>query len=148
MSNHHLVIDRGDLNTVERTPSGGYVVSAIVSKCGVFTYYDNGRPVRVLRSPERVFSAESLASLARCPVTVGHPSEGSGLVNGENYKQLAVGWLESPTRMGDKISARLVIQDAKAGERVLSRLLCEVSCGYVSTKEGPAGVHPLYGPYD
>lgn len=159
--------DLGSYSSVTRTPNNGWVVPARITKVGVFRYLIGGETVRVLRLPEDVFADESLASLARCPVTVYHPSERE--VTTKNYCRVNKGQVESPEVVANQyVTAKLVIQDEETGARLDPKTgdLKEVSAGYralFALKPGAtradkpedqdprdflSGVDKTYGPYD
>lgn len=159
--------DLGSYAAVTRTSSGGWVVPARITRVGIFRYLINGEPVRVLRLPEDIFADESLASLARCPITVYHPSERE--VTPDNYCRVNKGYLESPEVVANTyVSAKLVVQDAETGARLdpITGDLKDISAGYralfalkpgavraeTPDKQDPkdflSGVDKNYGPYD
>jgi uncharacterized protein len=148
-----LCIDElGEHAGVTRTPSGGWVVPALIGRIGIYNYVIDGKTIRVLRTEDEVFHPESLASLARCPVTVYHPGEDE--VTPENYRRVNVGWAEAPTREGRYIKAALIVQDAQTGDRIDSGDLSETSAGYhmdfAVNDDGSfvSGVDKVFGPYD
>lgn len=125
-----LIIDElGAYAKVERTSSGGWIVPATLTRSGIFTYVEGGKVIKVLRPHAEVFSDESLATLARCPVTVYHPTERE--VTPANYRRVNVGFVEEPKKVGGTfVAGRLVIQDGETGARIDTKELCEVSAGY------------------
>lgn len=129
------------------TPEGYLDVSAKIARAGVLEYwaFELGdlfadRPpfdvVRVLRDEGEVFAPESMSSFALKPVTDGHPWE---MVNAGNVEKHQVGISgENIARDGDHITARLLIQNADAVNRV-QRATAELSCGYEAEITRQAG---------
>lgn len=116
------------LGSVRGTPQGGMRAPAYLTRTGVFTYRNpDGTPRRELRHPEDVFAADSLATLAGAPVTVGHP----GKVTPANWRKYAVG------HVGDLVKAEgafaagdILVQDGATLKGVGDKSLVEISCGY------------------
>lgn len=112
---------------LQRTPGGGIRVPANLTRTGVFVYQQtDGSVIRELRHPNEVFDEASLESLSDAPVTVGHP----GTVTPETWKKDSVGHVSSVKRDGKFVAARLVVSDADAVNKVTSKSLTELSCGY------------------
>jgi hypothetical protein len=120
--------DVGRLDAIKRTPQGGIVAPAFVTRSGVFEYAQpDGSVVREYRSPEEVGRADSLASLVAAPLTKLHPPKA---VDPKNYREYSVGHLgESVKQDGNKIAATLYVQDADAVKAVEGGMR-QVSCGY------------------
>jgi hypothetical protein len=100
-----------------------------MTRTGVLSYRrQDGSIQRELRHPDEVFKADSLASLAGAPVTIGHP----GKVSPQNYGQYAVGHVgDEVTKKDEKyVAGTLRIQDAKGVAGVEKGELLELSCGY------------------
>lgn len=123
---------------IKETPEGYLTVDrTIVTNVGVFTYKQkDGSLIRELRTPEEVFSSDSLNTLKLKPVTNGHPKK---LVTTDNVKDFQVGTLGSDIFVdGYHVSIPLTItdsntiQDIKSGKRALS-------CGYVADIEFSSG---------
>ena len=93
--------------------------------------------VRVMRPPESVFDAESLASYDGADVTNDHPSE---LVNPTTFKNTVVGTVRTVgVQDGDYVKAELIIKDADAIRAVESGKV-QLSAGYTSVyDEAPSG---------
>jgi hypothetical protein len=128
-------IDRIDVkrSDVKRTPQGGIVVPAYVTRIGVFDYGDG---VLELRHPEDVFDAESLATLQGAPVVLGHPD----VITSENWRQYTVGHLADDVRAdGIYVAANARIQDAAIADAALDKVLREFSCGYECDHEAVSG---------
>ena len=101
--------------------------------------------VRVYRSPEEVFHHDSIASFARKPLTVDHPSVD---VTADNWKELAVGETDAEIlrdgqslRVPMTIRARKAITDVSLGKR-------QVSAGYSSVLDYRPGVTAAGEPFD
>lgn len=63
--------DRGELRSAVRTPEGYYLAEAYVARPGVYEYLNaDGSTRRELILPEELHHADSLATLARKPVTL------------------------------------------------------------------------------
>lgn len=135
------------LDGVKRTPQGGLRADAALTRSGVFVYRrEDGSEVREYRSPEEVFKADSLATLASAPVTNLHPSE---LVTAENFKAHSKGHVgESVKQDGDKVTATLYIQDADLVRAVERGDMKQVSCGYTCDVVDSAGTTPSGERYD
>lgn len=139
------------LDGVRKRKDGYLVADARVARTGIQVYAGSevGRPdlatVRVYRSPEEVFSVDSMASFANIPVTNDHPPE---QVTADNWKQYAKGHtsgdvardgetLRIPLMVGDKAT----IDDIEAGKR-------ELSNGYLSELDWTGGTTPDGERYD
>src|SRR5690606_28826621 len=122
--------DRVSVGAVKQTKEGYLVATARVARTGVQEYYAaelgdiavqaGFKPddiVRVYRSPDQVFSRDTLNSLTRVPVTIGHPPES---VNADNWSQAGV---------GEWIVVNPMIKDAKAIEAAKTTHK-EISMGY------------------
>lgn len=101
--------------------------------------------VRVYRSPEEVFHHDSIASFARKPLTVDHPTVD---VTADNWKELAVGETDAEIlrdgqslRVPMTIRARKAITDVSLGKR-------QVSAGYSSVLDYNPGVTPAGEAFD
>lgn len=94
-------LDRASVGEVKETKDGYLVATSRVARTGVQEYLakelgdiaiDAGfKPddvVRVYRHADQVFHKDSLASITRLPITIGHPKED---VTAENWSRLAVG---------------------------------------------------------
>ena len=122
----------GKAKKFERTPQGGIVAPAYLTRVGVFTYMQDigGRivPFRELRHPDEVFSKASLDSLRGAPVSVGHPAGG---VTSETWKQHAIGQVSDTVGTdGRYVAAEVRVQDAEAVSKIVAGDLIEFSCGY------------------
>lgn len=110
----------------ETTPEGYLVGRAACTNIGVFTYrYADGTIVRELRTPDEVFSPDSMASIKNIPLTLEHPQDtlhptdgvigkaGENPLNGNNI------YLSVDLTITDKDA----IEEIKNGKQFLS-------CGY------------------
>ena len=134
------------------TPEGFLTCDANVTRAGVFDYTDErGQTIRELRSPEEVFSPESLASLSLIPVTFQHPEERRVTV--DNNRRLNVGITgENVTHDEEFVSVAVKIMDKAVVAYVLERhdqgKDVELSCGYDAELLPISGEHPSEGHYD
>lgn len=119
----------GRVKSFKRTPQGGILAPAYLTRAGVFTYTMDGKPFRELRHPDEVFSKESLDSLASAPVTRRHPPEP---VNPANWKDYAIGHVGESVKVDQEryVAADVRVHDAKAVGDVETGNLVEFSCGY------------------
>lgn len=139
-----------DTVTIEgtRIRQDGYLVAdARVARTGIQRYLGSevGRPdlpyVDVYRSPEEVFSADSMKSFAHIPVTDDHPTVA---VNADNSRELARGWTSDEiARDGERLRVPLMVSDGAAiqkvqgGKRELSAgYTCELLWGDGVTEDG------------
>lgn len=122
------------------TPEGYLVcVDSVLARTGKQTYRRNevfgdaedDSEIEIDRTPEEVFSEETLASFENKPITVEHPDED---VNSENYKDYAVGFVRDIHRGRDNgqdvILGTLVIQDKKTIDEIKNGEHTDLSCGY------------------
>lgn len=144
--------DVGRLDRAQRTGAGGARIPASIARTGVQTYTDGqGRTIREYRPPEEVFKAESLATLASIPITVGHPPSG---VTPSNYRQVSVGHVSDapPTRSADGghewINVVGVISDGETLRKIDAGELAEVSMGYLANVVPQKGIAPNGEHYD
>ena len=132
--------DRVSVGQTKQTSEGYLVATARVARTGVQEYYAaelgdvavqaGFKPddiVRVYRSPDQVFSRDTLNSLTRVPVTIGHPPES---VNADNWSQYAVGEVgDAFAKDGEWIVVNPMIKDAKGIEAARTTHK-EISMGY------------------
>lgn len=139
-----LRFDVGTLDSVEKTPQGGFRVAAHLTRTGVFHYEDGkGGMIAEYRPPEEVAHADSLATLVDAPFTVGHP----GLVTPDNHEQHAAGHVRDPRMDGERVAATVVVQGRKA-IRAIEKGTRQISCGYTCTLDDIAGTSPAGERYD
>jgi uncharacterized protein len=132
-------LDYGTIGKVRRTPQGGRIADARLTRTGVFRYLNHdGTERRELRLPEEVFKADSLATLADAPVTDGHPDEP---VTPATYSKVARGHVRGDAkREADRfVAAELALQDADLISKAERGDQAEVSCGYTCELELKAG---------
>lgn len=132
------------------TSQGFLVVDANLTRAGVFDYYgDDGKLIRELRSPEEVFSQESLDSMKFAPLTKLHPKE---MVDSTNAKLVQVGSIgENIVKRGDFAHGKVVIYDENEIKEILAKWEkdedVEVSMGYVADIVDRTGEHHKDGTY-
>lgn len=121
-------LDRSTLPAVRTTEEGYIRGEAVVTRLGVFTYANaDGTLRKELRHPDDVLAADSIASLAQIPITVGHPTE---MVTSKNVDSLSVGMTGDQPRIdGGHILVPLTVT-GKAGLDAINRGKRELSLGY------------------
>lgn len=123
----------------------GFLVcrNAVIASIGTREYLpdelDQVKPnadgkVFLIRPSDVLFSDDTINSFEGKPVTLGHPDVPN--VNGENWKQYAVGTV-SHVRQGTEstagcLVADIIIFDPKAIEEVVNGKAIELSCGFDS----------------
>jgi len=142
---YRLDLSSGETKARKRTPQGGLVADANLTRTGVFEYRDeNGGRRRELRSPEEVFDQKSLASYPLAPLTVDHP----GRVGPDNWKTHAVGHVGAAVRQaGHFVAGEVHVQHGGAMERAENGELSEISCGYHCDLDPTPGTY-MGQPYD
>ena len=131
--------DKVDIHAV-KTDEGFIKDSPIIGRAGLLTYIRPDGTERVeYRPPEEAFNADSLASIAGKPITVGH----HGVVTARNASQIKpVGTVLSPaTQDGNDIRADIVIYNLDSANR-------ELSCGYALDLDETPGTTPDGQHYD
>jgi hypothetical protein len=130
---YRLDLSSGEVRERKRTPQGGLVADASLTRTGVFPYRNEDGSQRMeLRHPDEVFHPDSLATYPLAPVTVDHP----GRVGPDNWRDHAVGTVGKDVRRdGSYVHGELHLQDGKTIERALKGAeepgaLREISCGY------------------
>jgi uncharacterized protein len=103
------------------------------------------KTIRLYRPPEEVFSAASMATLDRKPVTFYHPEHG---VDSSNWKQTAVGRVETPSQDGDFLDVKVFEVNDQSTVEAVAFGVKEVSCGYSFTLDMKAGTTPAGEAYD
>ncbi len=140
------------------TTAEGFLVfdKARIARTGIQTYraselgdafrdMDSDASVRVYRSPDEVFDAASIASIAGKPITIDHPS---AFVNAENAERLIVGVVgDALTQDGEFLTGALRIFHA-AGVKAVKDGKRELSVGYDTEIERTAGTTPDGETYD
>jgi len=134
--------DRGAIAKAHRTPEGYLCFEGRATRAGVFLYRNlDGTIRRELRPPDEVGRADSLATLARKPVTDLHPDD---FVTSDNAAELAVGIVD-PTVVWESdfadgyVKVRGTIQRASAIDSVDDGRV-ELSCGYTARIDFTPGV--------
>lgn len=119
-------LDSMKLNDTYYTEEGYLIDHPIVTTCGVFEYANpDGSIRRELRTPENVFSPESLATYEGKPVIVTHEA---GEIDKDNVRQEQIGtMLSKGYQDGDNVRCKIVIHDTDALKRFNLR---ELSLGY------------------
>ncbi|TNC14905.1 DUF2213 domain-containing protein [Methylobacterium terricola] len=145
-----LLIDAAPIAGTRITADGYLVADARVARVGVQQYLgvEVERPdlaiVSVYRPAEEVFKADSLASFAHRPVTIGHPRDA---VNAKSWRLHSVGSTGGDiARDGDFVRVPLAVMDADAIQSVQSGKR-EVSMGYRCRLEWSDGIAPDGTPY-
>jgi hypothetical protein len=124
---YRLDLQQGVLAERRRTPQGGLVARANLTRTGVFSYrMPDGSTRRELRHPDEVFEKDSLATYPHAPLTIDHP----GRVTPDNWKEHTVGHVAESKREGDFVAGDVHVQDGNAIEQADAGKLREVSCGY------------------
>lgn len=146
-----------DMVTVEdaavRFTREGFLVAPVrAARTGIQAYTaselelkdrDPAERINVYRSPEEVFSVDSLRSFSMIDATIDHPK---GVVDAKNWRDLAVGSVgESALRDGEFLVLPLVLKDQQAidawrgGKKQLSvGYECEIVLGDGVTPAGEA----------
>jgi len=134
-----------------RTADGYLVAEARSVRTGIQLYagHEVGKPemlvVRVYRSADQVFAADSLQSFTHAPVTMDHPAEA---VTADNWKQLAVGEVSTAAKKdGEWVHLPLILKDAAAIQAVESGKR-ELSAGYNCELVWGSGMAPDGQAYD
>lgn len=142
---YRLDLSSGSIGQKRRTPQGGLIADANLTRTGVFEYRDsNGGTRRELRHPDEVFHPDSMATYPLAPVTVDHP----GRVGPHNWKEHAVGTVGPDVRQnGHFVTGEIHIQHQNAMDRALDGDLKEISCGYHCDVDPTPGVYQGK-PYD
>ena len=136
------------------TDEGFLLVDAYITRPGVFEYVDaDGKVRRELRPRDEVYAVESLASVARKPTTLQHPTNDQGeyvKVVSTNARAYSTGLAsESVWRdeAADMVRTTLTILDADHIAAIQAGIH-EQSCGYSCELEETAGEDEEFGPYD
>jgi uncharacterized protein len=136
------------------TDEGFLLVDAYITRPGVFEYVDaDGKVRRELRPRDEVYAVESLASVARKPTTLQHPTNDQGeyvKVVATNARAYSTGLAsESVWRdeAADMVRTTLTILDAEHIAAIQAGIH-EQSCGYSCELEETAGEDEEFGPYD
>lgn len=148
-----LVCDRSSHRITRReiTDEGFMRVPGRVARTGIQEYLASelgmkgAGIVRVYRSPEEVFNADSLAGFNGADITLHHPQ---GLVTADNYKLTSVGVVRGAGVQDDEfVQCDLIVKDAAAISAVNSGK-CELSVGYTAIYDHAPGTTPDGEKYD
>ena len=130
------------------TPEGFLCVKGIAARTGVYQYLSSEldldgpeRIVNVYRSPEEVFSPESMATYLDKDVTNDHPDD---LVDSTTFKDVSVGHVRGVERDGDNLIVDMIIKDQSAIDDIQSGK-SELSPGYLAEYVEAPGVDPVSG---
>jgi len=141
--------DRAEIRGARITRDGYLVADAYVAKADNIQEYraaEIGAPdtfaadatVRLFRPASEVFAADSMASAAHRPVTLGHPPI---MVDAKNWREFAKGDIGAEiARDGDLLRVSVKMMDADAIDAV-QRDHREFSMGYGCTVDWTPGVH-------
>ncbi|MDE0922390.1 DUF2213 domain-containing protein [Aurantimonas coralicida] len=134
-----------------RTADGFLVATAKSVRVGIQHYAGHECSVAdkaivsIYRSPEEVFSQDSLQSFSHAPVTIDHPSVP---VSADNWRELAVGEVSTAAQVDGKwVSLPLILKDAKA-IAALDSGKRQLSAGYVCQLDMTPGITPEGEAYD
>ena len=127
------------------TPEGFLCVKGVAARTGVYQYVSTelelpGPPriVNVYRSPEEVFSPESMATYLDKDVTNDHPED---LVDSTTFKDVSVGHVRGVERDGDNLIVDMIIKDQSAIDAIQSGK-SELSPGYLAEYVEAPGIAP------
>lgn len=141
--------DRAPLPAGVWTAEGFFLTTADVVKPGILEYRRaDGSIRRELVPEEGLRDPASLATLARKPVTLEHPSGGQ-LVTPENVAALGVGDADGEVTVTDDgyVRVKIAVRREDALDAI-RRGKQEVSPGYLCRLDETPGEHPKYGRYD
>lgn len=121
-----------------RTPTGGAMIPATMTRSGVFSYtLSDGTTRKELRPADEVLSPRAIASLETAVVTVGHP----GMVTPDAWRSMAVGEVRQAKSDGTKADGLILVRDADTLKRIDAGDLVEVSCGYDADYDPTPGTY-------
>lgn len=129
--------DSAPLLSCVRTPEGYLLAEGYAGRAGVLTYRQpDGSQRYELIPPDELFNVDSLATLARKPVTLQHPAEGGKpvQVDSTNVGRFEVGDVDGmidEERMGGFVRVRVAVRRADAVASVESGVSRGLSMGYV-----------------
>lgn len=134
--------DRGELHPAHRSKEGFLYVEGRATRAGVFLYRKaDGSILRELRPPEEVGNPDSLASLARKPITNNHPPEFVDAANADQYAAGSIDpevvWEQDHADGFVKVRGTIMRQDAIDA---IDNGRLELSCGYHADIEETSGV--------
>jgi uncharacterized protein len=112
--------------------------SAVIARIGVLEYFEGGKIVRELVTPEELGRADSTNSLKMKPVTNNHPSVSS--VTPQNVRQFQCGFTgETVGFDGELLSTTITVNDAAAIYDVEVKKKRELSAGYTCSLDETPG---------
>jgi len=133
--------DRSPLGFVEKTPQGYLKFDAVASRTGIFLYHQpDGSVRRAYRSPEEIFSADSLASFRMMPIINDHEMGRTPKITADNVKQFQIGTIGENVRgEGNLLKLAGIIQD-KSGVDAVDNGRRGLSLAYESNDINEPGV--------
>src|SRR5690554_4231057 len=140
--------DRAALKSFVKTDEGYLLVEGYASRPGILQYIQpDGTARRELVPADELAKTDSLATLARKPVTLDHPD---GFVTPENVADHQVGDVSESIEieeMNGFVKIRMAVRKADAIEAINNGVR-ELSVGYTTEIEETSGVDPVFGRYD
>jgi len=136
-ANHVQRFDYAPLMHSVKTPEGYLLSEGYAGRAGVLSYrQDDGSVRRELVPPEELFNVDSLASLARKPVTLGHPMRDGAavMVSPGNVGEFGVGDVDGEIieeRLGGFVKVRVAVRRQDAIDSVERGDTRGLSQGYV-----------------
>ena len=123
-----LRFDASKLQNVKKDKFGFAHFDANITRTGIFVYRkSDGGIIRELRSPDEVFSSDSIKTLQGRVITDEHPNEN---ITSKNVKNLQVGFLSGDIkRDGIFLTSKLTLTDEDVIKKVDNGKQ-ELSCGY------------------
>ena len=118
------------------TPEGYLICqNAKIGRTGTMRYLGEelgieecrGQEIEVIRTPEELFSAETIASFEGKPITNNHPSENLDV---STVSLQSRGHAQNVRKDGDFLVADLFVTDAGLISEIQERLKRQLSCGY------------------
>lgn len=140
--------DQFSYEVSRKTPEGYLVCRARCAKAGVLTYTSvDGGERRELVLPEELSNTDALMSIARKPVTDGHPTVKVDATNARLYSRGVV--LDDVRFDGGYVEVEMIIQDKELIDKIEAGQQRQISAGYtLSALDDAPGEHPVYGRYD
>ncbi len=124
--------DFAQIGKVEVMSTGALKIPAVLGRVGVLNYNRGGKTVRELRPPDEVFRADSMKTFASAAVTDLHPPREKAWITPENWKEHAVGYVDSDVRRdGDLLRGSVIVQDASMISKIQGGERSELSPGYM-----------------
>lgn len=139
--------DVGQLRKPTVTPEGWLRADGFFTRTGVFEYKNqDGTVRRELRKPEDVFHPGALESFSMVPITDGHPPEFLTSNNTNQFQKGHVG--ENIVQDGKFVRGAMLITHADLVEKLTSKKMDEISCGYTCDTDETPGVTDTGDRYD